>query len=125
MAWTTWRDSGALSVDTATTDQPPVSAWKVVGNGVTLNLLNPKLTLFFFAFLPQFVPTGEGAVPAMLGLSAVFVAMTFVVFAAYGLAASAVRDHVLARPRILDRVRKAFALTFAGLGVRLAAESRT
>lgn len=123
MAWATWRDSGALSLQPDA--QARASAWKVVLAGVTLNLLNPKLTLFFFAFLPQFVPAGEGAVRTMLALSAVFVAMTFVVFAAYGLFASAARDAVLARPVVLDRVRKAFALTFAGLGLRLAAESRS
>ncbi len=122
MAWATWRDTGALSVDD---DRPPVSRRRVIVEGVTLNLLNPKLTIFFFAFLPQFVPAGSGnAVPHMLALSAVFMAMTFVVFAAYGVFAAAVRDRVLARPRLVSRIRKAFAATFAALGARLAFESR-
>ncbi|GAA1475758.1 LysE family translocator [Nocardioides aestuarii] len=124
MAWATWHDRGALSLEAATREQERASAARVVLAGVTLNLLNPKLTIFFFAFLPQFVPAGAGALATMLALSAVFVAMTFVVFLGYGLFAAAVRDAVLARPQVLVRVRRAFALTFAGLGVRLAAESR-
>lgn len=121
MAWSTWRDAGALEVDR---DAARTSAWRVVGNGVTLNLLNPKLTIFFFAFLPQFVPADGSALGPMLGLSAVFVAMTFLVFTGYGLFAAAVRDQVLGRPRVLNGIRKVFAVTFAGLGLRLATESR-
>jgi threonine/homoserine/homoserine lactone efflux protein len=122
MAWSTWRDQGALSVDEST--KP--SSWRsVIASGITLNLLNPKLTIFFFAFLPQFVPAGEsGALLKMLGLSAIFMAMTFVVFALYGVAAAGLRDKVLSRPRLVQRIRKAFAATFVGLSARLAVESR-
>ncbi|MFT3871406.1 MAG: LysE family translocator [Nocardioides sp.] len=121
MAWATWRDRGVLSVE----DQGGGgSVWGVLSTGVTVNLLNPKLTIFFFAFLPQFVPSGQDAVPAMLGLSAVFMVMTFVVFAGYGICAALVRDHVLRRPRVVDAVRKVFAASFAVLAGRLAFESR-
>ena len=122
MAWATWRDKGALSVDES--EKP--SSWRsVIAAGITLNLLNPKLTIFFFAFLPQFVPAGEpGALAQMLGLSAVFMAMTFVVFAGYGVAAAALRDKVLSRPKLVERIRKAFAATFVALSARLAVESR-
>jgi threonine/homoserine/homoserine lactone efflux protein len=96
----------------------------VVYSGITLNLLNPKLTIFFFAFLPQFVPAGSsGSVLKMLVLSGVFMAMTFVVFAGYGLAAAALRDTVLSRPRVVQRVRRVFAATFAVLAGRLAVET--
>lgn len=123
MAWSTWRDRGVLTVDEG--DEARTSSTRaVLVSGITLNLLNPKLTIFFFAFLPQFVPAGPGAVPAMLGLSAVFMAMTFVVFAIYGVCAAAVRDQVLSRPRVLDRIRKAFAVSFALLAGRLAFETR-
>jgi threonine/homoserine/homoserine lactone efflux protein len=122
MAWSTWRDRGVLAVDDDDTRAGSTRA--VLVSGITLNLLNPKLTIFFFAFLPQFVPAGSGAVPAMLGLSAVFMAMTFVVFAAYGACAAAVRDQVLARPEVVARIRKAFAASFALLAGRLAVETR-
>lgn len=118
MAWTTWRDRETLTVE----EQPAVPVRRVLTSGITLNLLNPKLTIFFFAFLPQFVPSGE--VLPMLGLSAVFMAMTFVVFAAYGAFAAAMRDKVLRRPRVLAWMRRVFAGTFAALGARLAFESR-
>lgn len=122
MAWSTWRDTGALTVDTAGAQ---ASRRQVIVAGITLNLLNPKLTIFFFAFLPQFVPAGTPhQVPRMLLLSAVFMAMTFVVFAGYGACAAAFRDRVLRRPRVQRRLRQAFAVSFVGLGARLAVESR-
>ena len=122
MAWATWRDKGALSVD----ESSRPSSWRsVIAAGITLNLLNPKLTIFFFAFLPQFVPAGEpGGLAKMLGLSAVFMVMTFVVFALYGVAAAALRDKVLSRPLLVQRIRRAFAATFVALSARLAVESR-
>ncbi|MCX6401977.1 MAG: LysE family translocator [Propionibacteriales bacterium] len=122
MAWSTWRDRGVLTVDEDAAGAG--STRQVLLSGITLNLLNPKLTIFFFAFLPQFVPAGPGAVPAMLALSAVFMLMTFAVFAVYAAFAAAVRDQVLSRPRVVDRMRKAFAASFAVLAGRLAFESR-
>jgi threonine/homoserine/homoserine lactone efflux protein len=122
MAWSTWRDTGALQVEDVPT---ATSRRKVIASGITLNLLNPKLTIFFFAFLPQFVPAGTPhQVPRMLALSAVFMVMTFVVFAVYGVCAAALRDRVLSRPRLVDRIRKAFAASFLALSARLAVESR-
>jgi threonine/homoserine/homoserine lactone efflux protein len=122
LAWSTLRDKGALAVEKKTT---PRSATKVIVSAILVNLLNPKLTIFFFAFLPQFVSaSGAGATLQMLVLSSVFMAMTLVVFAAYGVCAALLRDRVLSRPRLVDRIRKAFAASFAVLGARLAVESR-
>jgi threonine/homoserine/homoserine lactone efflux protein len=122
MAWSTWRDTGALSVDAGS---GPASRRQVLTSGVTLNLLNPKLTIFFFAFLPQFVPVGTPhQLARMLLLSGVFMVMTFVVFAAYGAGAAALRDRVLTRPRLVRRIRQAFAGSFVVLSGRLAVESR-
>ncbi len=122
MAWHTWRETGSLRVPE---DDGARSGWRVIRTGIMINLLNPKLTIFFFAFLPQFVPAGSGqALWHMLGLSAIFMAMTFVVFVGYGMLAAALRERVLARPRLLERLRKAFAGCFAVLGARLALESR-
>jgi threonine/homoserine/homoserine lactone efflux protein len=122
MAWSMWRDQGVLVPDAA----PSAGTWRrVILSGITVNLLNPKLTIFFFAFLPQFVPpSAPGAAWRMLGLSGVFMAMTFVVFAAYGACAGMLRTRVLARPRVLDRIRKTLAASFAALGLRLAVASR-
>ncbi|MGI5395022.1 LysE family translocator [Streptomyces sp. CA-251251] len=84
-----------------------------------INILNPKLTLFFFAFLPQFVDPGEtGALPRMLLLGGVFMAVTFVVFAAYGVLAASVRSHVVSRPRVMAWLRRSFAGSFVARGRR-------
>jgi threonine/homoserine/homoserine lactone efflux protein len=122
MAWSTWRETGTLGVPEETEGG---SAWRVIRTGITINLLNPKLTVFFFAFLPQFVPPGSThQVVHMLGLSAIFMVLTFVVFVGYGALAAAARERVLARPQVLSRLRKAFAGTFVLLSGRLAFESR-
>jgi threonine/homoserine/homoserine lactone efflux protein len=118
MAWATLRDRGALSVEEAADPRP---AAKVIADGVLINILNPKLSIFFFAFLPQFVSTGDPAAPIrMVELSAVFMLLTFVVFAGYGLFAAAVRNHVISRPRVLTWMRRGFGAAFAALGVKLA-----
>jgi len=122
MAWSTLREKGALSVEE---DAAPRTAGRVVASGVLINLLNPKLTLFFFAFLPQFVTAEDaGGVVQMLGLSAVFMLMTFVVFALYGALCGTVRRHVVSRPRVMSRIRQVFAGSFLALGAKLALTSR-
>ena len=122
MAWATWKDRGALTVEQ---DAAPRSVLKVITSGVLINILNPKLTIFFFAFLPQFVGTSNSnALGRMVGLSAVFMVMTFAVFALYGVFAAAMRQHVITRPRVVTGMRRFFALTFVALGARLAATSR-
>lgn len=118
MGWATLRDKDALAV---AEEAEPRSATRVITSGVLINLLNPKLTMFFVAFLPQFVPgDGPGSLGMMLQLSAVFMALTFGVFAVYGVCAAAVRDRVLARPRVMTGVRRVFAACFVGLSARLA-----
>lgn len=122
MAWNTIRDTGALAVEAET---GPRSARQVIVSGVLVNILNPKLTIFFLAFLPQFIAPGSTNVLAsMLWLSAVFMAVTFVVFVGYGLFAAAVRDHVISRPRVLTWVRRVFGGAFVALGARLAFAQR-
>jgi threonine/homoserine/homoserine lactone efflux protein len=122
LAWVTWRQDGRVAVQR---DAATVSPWRVLGNGIAVNLLNPKLTLFFFAFLPQFVPPSTPhSVLRMLGLSAVFMLMTFVVFAAYGVLAGLLRHRVLSRPRLLQRIQRTFAVTLAGLAGKLALTTR-
>jgi len=122
MAWSTLKETGALAVEKETAPRPALS---VITSGILINILNPKLTIFFFAFLPQFVSTdAPGAVVRMLELSAVFMLLTFVVFAAYGVFAASVRNHVVSRPRVMTWMRRGFAGSFVALGVRLALTER-
>ena len=118
IAWATWRDKSAFAVEEA----PGASTEAgLVVKAFLLNILNPKLTIFFLAFLPQFVQPEAGApLMQLLVLSAVFMIMTFVVFVAYGLLAHGFRQTVIDSPRVQGWLRRGFAATFAGLGANLA-----
>jgi threonine/homoserine/homoserine lactone efflux protein len=119
LAYATWRDRSAFVVDRSAAAR--VSALGLVTKAFLLNILNPKLTIFFLAFLPQFVDATAGRPLAQLMLlSAVFMAMTFVVFVVYGCVAHAFRVVVIESPRVQTWLRHGFAAAFAGLGVRLA-----
>ena len=121
IAWQVLRGSGALALEGA---DRPRSTPQLVGTGFWLNLLNPKLGLFFLAFLPQFVPPGnDDARTLFLALGLVFAVMTFVVFIGYGLLAAWVRDYVISRPRVMSVIRWCFALAFLALALRLALET--
>ncbi|TSD77829.1 LysE family translocator [Pseudomonas sp. KBS0710] len=122
LAYATWRDRSAFAMS----DTPAVAtARSLMLRGFLLNILNPKLTIFFLAFLPQFVTPGSTA-PAvqMLVLSGVFMAMTFTVFVVYGLLANVFRRAVIESPRVQNWLRRSFAAAFAGLGLNLAFAQR-
>lgn len=122
MAWQTLREQGALKVETRA---DPRSALRVLVDGILINLLNPKLSIFFVAFLPQFIAANEASpLLRMLELSGVFMAMTFVVFAIYGLFAAAMRDKVISRPAVMAWMRRVFAAAFVALGAKLALSER-
>lgn len=122
MAWNTLRERGALKVDGEVNAQ---STLEITVTAVMVNLLNPKLSIFFLAFLPQFVGAEESAaLPQMLELSAVFMLMTFVVFVGYGLLAAAIRDRVVLQPPIMAWLRRCFAAAFVALGAKLASSDR-
>lgn len=123
LAWRTLRDKDEIAISDESGKSSP---WRVIRTAILINLLNPKLTIFFFAFLPQFVPASTpGAAWHMLLLSAVFMAVTFVVFAAYGVFAASVRAQVITRPKVMAWMRRIFAGTYVLLAGRLAIESRS
>lgn len=122
LAWMTLRSDGPLQIDA---QAPARSGHGLVTHAILVNLLNPKLSMFFLAFLPQFVsPTAPDATHQMLVLSGVFMAMTWVVFAAYGVFAAKVRRQVMTRPSVLRWMRRSFAAALAGLAVKLALVQR-
>jgi threonine/homoserine/homoserine lactone efflux protein len=118
MAWNALQEQGALRVEQEVGTR---SARQVITSAILINILNPKLSIFFFAFLPQFVSAQEAhPLARMLELSAVFMLLTFVVFVGYGLFAAAIRNHVVSRPRVLTWMRRTFAAAFVALGAKLA-----
>ena len=122
MAWSTLKETGALKVEKDTTVR---SDLQVTITAILINILNPKLSIFFLAFLPQFIRADEARpLGTMLLLSGVFMLMTFVGFVGYGLFAAAIRDHVIGRPRIMTWMRRSFAAAFAALGAKLAFSDR-
>lgn len=122
LAWQMWKDTGTLALERERDARSSVSvAWRAV----VLNLLNPKLTIFFLAFLPHFIdPSAGSTLPQLAGLSSVFMAMTFVVFCFYALLASAARSAVGVTPGALRLLQRSFAVVFAGLAVELALTDR-
>ena len=122
LACASWRDKTAFAMsDTSSAS----SAWKLIVRAFLLNILNPKLTIFFLAFLPQFVQSSAASpLPQLLVLSSVFMAMTFVVFVVYGFLAHAFRTAVIESPRVQAALRRGFAAAFAGLGINLALSER-
>jgi threonine/homoserine/homoserine lactone efflux protein len=122
MAWQALRETGSLNVDQRVDTR---STLRIIVTGILVNILNPKLSIFFLAFLPQFLAAGEiHPLARMLELSVAFMAMTFAVFVVYGLFAAGVRDRVVTRPRIMTLLRRLFAGGFAALGLKLAFADR-
>ena len=118
LAWCMWRETGALQVNPP---ESPKSLWQIVVKGFLINILNPKLSIFFLAFLPLFV-SSDASSPMfqLLILSAVFMAMTLVIFILYGLAANYVRKYIVSSSRVTAWLQKSFAAIFAVLGLKLA-----
>jgi threonine/homoserine/homoserine lactone efflux protein len=118
LAWSMWRETGALQFNSPS-DQKDL--WKIAKRGFLINILNPKLSIFFLAFLPLFVsPNAPSPVFEMFALSIVFMAMTLVIFILYGVSANGVRRYVVNSPRLIVWLQRSFAATFAALGAKLA-----
>jgi threonine/homoserine/homoserine lactone efflux protein len=118
LAWSALRERGALRVEDKVGAR---SSLQVTVTAILINILNPKLSIFFLAFLPQFVSAREPhPLLHMAVLSFVFMALTFVVFVGYGLFAAAIRAHVISRPGVLTWMRRGFAAAFIALGIKLA-----
>lgn len=118
LAWTMWRETGTFELDASLSKK---GTWQIIKRGFLLNILNPKLSIFFLAFLPPFVSEGSAnPVFEMVGLSLVFMALTLIIFILYGVAATSVRQQLASSPRRIVWLQRSFAATFAALGVRLA-----
>lgn len=122
MAWQMWRSSSPLSV---TNEENGPKYTSIVVKGFLLNILNPKLSIFFLAFLPQFIPdAAETALINMLTLGGVFMLMTFAVFIGYGFLSGSFSQFVINSQKVSLVMQKLFAASFAGLGLKLAFSER-
>lgn len=122
LAWSMWHETGGFRLDSHSVKH---SFFKIVFKGFLLNILNPKLSIFFLAFLPLFVSPDEASpIMEMVLLSLVFMAMTLVIFILYGIAANGVSNHVVGSPKVVRWLQRSFAATFAALGVKLAMADR-
>jgi len=118
LAYSMWKNAGTLKIEARSSNEPGM---RIIGRAVLLNLLNPKLTLFFMAFLPQFLSFGSSSrIESMLALSGVFMLMTLVVFIAYGVASSAARGALTRSPRLVRWIQRTFAALLALFALRLA-----
>ena len=121
LAWAMWRESGSIEFESGAR----ASAWQIVVRGFLINILNPKLSIFFLAFLPQFVAVDTAAaVNHLLLLSGVFMLMTFIVFVCYGLLADRVRYVIRNSPNVLQGVQRVFAGVFVAMAMKLAVSER-
>lgn len=122
MAWRILKDGGALDFDA---DRKPASLFQTALNGTLINVLNPKLSLFFLAFLPQFVDADQAnAMPTMFLLAGIFMLLTLLVFVLYGACASLARDYLVRKPAVMLWMKRSFAAAFGFLGLRLALSDR-
>jgi threonine/homoserine/homoserine lactone efflux protein len=122
LAWSMWRETGVLRFNASGSKK---GLWQIAVRGFLINILNPKLSIFFLAFLPLFV-SAEATSPilAMLLLSAIFMGMTLVIFILYGICANGVRGYVATSPRLTFWLQRSFAAAFACMGVKLAMTDR-
>ena len=118
LAWQMWREAGTLDMDQKRTE---TSAIQIALKAIAINLLNPKLTLFFFAFLPLFISRNSSSPTVeMISLSLVFMGLTFIIFALYGILASGISSYLFNSSKVVKRVQQAFAVILAAFAVKLA-----
>lgn len=118
LAWSMWRETGALQINQQDSAK---NLRQIAVKGLLINILNPKLSIFFLAFLPQFVSTASTSpLFQMLILSAVFMAMTLAIFILYGISANYVRKFIVNSPTVTTWLQRSFAVIFAALAAKLA-----
>ena len=120
LAWASLSAGGTLAIDPARTKE---GDWHIARRGALINILNPKLSIFFLALLPPFLSGNTAtATIEMISLGTIFMALTFAIFALYGTFAAAARSQILQSTRAMLWLNRSFAAVFAALAGRLALE---
>ena len=119
LAWSMWRETGALKFENSLKKK---GMWQIARRGFLINILNPKLSIFFLAFLPQFVAVDAVTSPTlqMFILSGIFMGMTLLIFVIYGISATSLRFYIVSSSRRILWMQRSFAVVFAFLGLKLA-----
>lgn len=118
LAWAMWRETGSLNLDSPSSK---AGLLQIITRGFLINILNPKLSIFFLAFLPLFIsPESSSPTLQMIFLSVIFMAMTLVIFILYGISANGVRSYIVNSPKVITWLQRSFAAIFAAMGVKLA-----
>ena len=98
---------------------------KLFAKGFIMNILNPKVSIFFLAFLPQFVNTQAGNIPMqMITLGVIFMIMTVIVFSSIGIAANLLSSKLKSNPNIVRYMNILTSTVLVGLGIKLALSQR-
>lgn len=123
LAWCMWRETGGLALEKK--EEQNINLFQVALKGCLINVLNPKLTIFFLAFLPQFINSNvTSATSQMLLLGGIFMAMTLIVFILYGTLASKARRYLIGSSKVAKYMQRTLAASFALLGMKLAFTDR-
>lgn len=118
IGWSMIRDKDGLIINEVSKEK---SMLKIIVKGILINLLNPKLTLFFFSFLPQFILNNEnGYLYQMIILSVVFMSLTLIIFILYGVLANYFKSLIVTSSKLTRRIQQSFGLVFIGLAIKLA-----
>lgn len=123
LAWQAFRATAVSLDDTGTSTTPTLGA--LYRRGIIMNLGNPKVAIFFLAFLPQFADPAEGAMPLQLtSLGLFFILVAWVIFSLVALLSGVIADVLRHSPRAQTILQRIAGLIFVLLALRLAASTR-
>lgn len=123
LAWGTWH-AGAATVSSPHAASTPPTLAALYRRGIIMNLSNPKVALFFLAFLPQFTQADRGALPLqLLWLGLLFILVAWVIFSLIALAAARIARRLRDSPGTQSLLHRLAALVFIGLALRLVSSS--
>ena len=118
LAWGAFR-AGAASLDNAGGE--PLGPGRAYLRGIVMNVTNPKVSIFFLAFLPQFADPARGPLPVQIGvLGLIFIAATVLVFGSFSLLAGVIGNWFRRSPRAQRLLNRAAGLIFLALALKLA-----
>ena len=122
LACSMWRETGSLNFNRQSEARDML---QIAVRGVLINILNPKLTIFFLAFLPLFISQQEmSPIFQLIMLSLIFMSMTLFIFILYGMTANRLRKHVVGSPKLILMLQRSSAAIFAAFGLKLALTSK-